>query len=94
VGVMIGRFAYSSIMICRSCGAGRVTVAWIDQSVRKVVRFDRFVLYFTRGCLRDEEQEIDLPRPSRCSATSRSARRLVPKAGDARCRMGGRGGGR
>ena len=25
-------------------------MAWIDQSVRKVVRFDRFMLYFTRGC--------------------------------------------
>jgi hypothetical protein len=50
-GARNDRFAYSSAMICRLCGAGRVTMAWMSQSVRKVVRFDRFVLYFTRGCL-------------------------------------------
>jgi hypothetical protein len=79
VGVMIGRFAYSSAMICRSCGAGRVTVAWKDQSVRKL--FGSTASCFMRMPTR-RGAGIDLPRPSRCSATSRNARRLVPKAGD------------
>src|SRR5262245_39906741 len=33
----------------------------MDQSIHKVVRFDRFELDFRRGCLRTGEQEIDLP---------------------------------
>jgi DNA-binding winged helix-turn-helix (wHTH) protein len=36
-------------------------VASMDHSVHKVVRFDQFVLDFTRGCLRMGQQEIDLP---------------------------------
>jgi DNA-binding winged helix-turn-helix (wHTH) protein len=53
----------------------------MDQSVRKVVRFDRFVLDFTRGCLRLGEQEIDLPPKAFqvLSYLALNAGRLVPK---------------
>jgi hypothetical protein len=81
VGVMIGRFAYSSAMICRSCGAGRVN-GGLDRPERpKSCSVRPLHALFHARLLRDEEQEIDLSRPSRCSATSRKARRLVPKAG-------------
>jgi DNA-binding response OmpR family regulator len=32
----------------------------MDQIVHEVLRFDRFVLDFARGCLRAGDQEIDL----------------------------------
>ena len=56
-------------------------VAWMDQSVRKVVRFDRFVLDFERGCLRAGEQEIEIPPKAFqvLSYLALNAGRLVPK---------------
>jgi DNA-binding winged helix-turn-helix (wHTH) protein len=53
----------------------------MDQSVRKVVAFDRFVLDFARGCLRAGEEEIDLPPKAFqvLSYLALHAGRLVPK---------------
>jgi DNA-binding winged helix-turn-helix (wHTH) protein len=53
----------------------------MDQSVGKVVRFDRFVLDFARGCLRAGEQEIELPPKAFqvLSYLALNAGRLVPK---------------
>ena len=53
----------------------------MDQSVRKVVQFDRFVLDFERGCLRAGEQEIELPPKAFqvLSYLALNAGRLVPK---------------
>src|SRR5262245_16458241 len=53
----------------------------MNQIVRKVVRFDRFVLDFERGCLRGGEQEIELPPKAFqvLSYLALNAGRLVPK---------------
>jgi DNA-binding winged helix-turn-helix (wHTH) protein len=53
----------------------------MDHVVHRVLRFDRFMLDFTRGCLRADDQDIDL-RPKAfellCYLVN-SAGRLVPK---------------
>jgi DNA-binding winged helix-turn-helix (wHTH) protein len=53
----------------------------MDQTIPKVVRFDRFVLDLTRGCLRAGDQEIDLPPKAFRVLThlALNAGRLVPK---------------
>ena len=53
----------------------------MDQSVHKVVRFDRFALDLTRGCLCSGDQEIDLPPKAFQVLTylALNAGRLVPK---------------
>jgi DNA-binding winged helix-turn-helix (wHTH) protein len=53
----------------------------MDQTMQKVVRFDRFVLDLTRGCLRAGEQEIDLPPKAFQVLTylALNVGRLVPK---------------
>jgi DNA-binding winged helix-turn-helix (wHTH) protein len=53
----------------------------MDQSVRKVVEFDRFALDFARGCLRAGEEEIDLPPKAFqvLSYLALNAGRLIPK---------------
>jgi DNA-binding winged helix-turn-helix (wHTH) protein len=53
----------------------------MDQGTRKVLRFDRFLLDLTRGCLRAGEQDIDL-RPKAfqlLTYLAANAGRLVPK---------------
>jgi DNA-binding winged helix-turn-helix (wHTH) protein len=53
----------------------------MDQTIHKVVRFDRFVLDLTRGCVRAGDQEIDLPPKAFQVLTylALNAGRLVPK---------------
>ncbi len=53
----------------------------MDQTIPKVVRFDRFVLDMTRGCVRSGGQEIDLPPKAFgvFSYLALNAGRLVPK---------------
>lgn len=53
----------------------------MDQIVHRVLRFDRFALDLTRGCLRRGDQDIDLP-PKAFEVLrhlARNAGRLVPK---------------
>ncbi len=53
----------------------------MDQTIHKVVRFDRFVLDLKRGCLRAGDREIDLPPKAFQVLTylALNAGRLVPK---------------
>jgi adenylate cyclase len=67
-------------MIDLSMGSAHVRRR-MDHIVHKVLRFDRFVLDLTRGCLRTGEQEIDL-RPKAFQLLTYlavNAGRLVPK---------------
>jgi DNA-binding winged helix-turn-helix (wHTH) protein len=53
----------------------------MDQTVQELVRFDRFILDLKRGCLRADDQEIDLPPKAFRVLTylALNAGRLVPK---------------
>lgn len=68
-------------MICRSEGDAAWGERSIAQFAHRILRFDRFALDLTRGCLRTGEQEIEL-RPKAFEVLchlAENAGRLVPK---------------